>query len=470
MIRINLLPDEEIFDLHVMIMKPSYKGKTTVESWRSLAHVCRQWRKLVFGSPHRLNLQLYCTPKTPVKDTLDIWPALPILIGGNMILSGTNNVIAALGQAHRVRQVFLYLLDGKLEEVMAAMEVSFPELTYLRLSTEFSHGEAPVIPDSFLNGSAPGLQTFHLRGIPFPGLLNLILSTTHLVGLHLSDIPRSSGYISPEAIATLLSVLSSLESLSLEFRSRQSRPDWEGRSLPPPKRPIHHALRLFDFKGATECIEELVTRIDTPRLDRMGIKFFNQINFDCPRLAQFIYCTPALRAPNIALFQFNPNSASITLQRTTHLRISISCRKPHWQLSSIGQVCNSALDSLSTVEALYIENQYTLVVWGYDAFKNLNAQWLELFLPFTAVKKLYIFREFAPGVAAALKELVGDSVAEVFPSLQNIFVHKLEPLESRPFQENIEQFVAARKLCNHPIAVSVWDNTHDSGWTIQRSS
>ena len=467
MIRINVLPDEvllEIFDLHVMIMNPSYKGKTTVESWRSLVHVCRRWRKLVFGSPRRLNLQLYCTPKTPVKDTLDIWPALPVLIGGNTILSGTDNVIAALGQAHRVREVFLYLEDGQLEEVLAVMEVSFPELTYLRLSTEFSHGEAPVIPDSFLNGSAPGLQTFHLRGIPFPGLLNLLLSATHLVNLHLFDIPRS-GYISPKAIATLLSVLSSLESLSLEFRSRQSRPDCEARCLPPPKRLIHHALRRFDFKGATEYIEELVSHIDTPRLNHMGIRFFNQINFDCPRLAQFIDCTPALSAPNVAHFQFNPDAASVTLQRITHLYISVSSRKPHWQLSSIGQVCNSALDSLSTVEVLYIENHYTLLVWRYDAFENLNTQWLELLLPFTAVKKLYIFREFAPGVAAALKDL-GDRITEVLPSLQNIFVHKLEPQESRHFQENIEQFVAARKLCNRPIAVSVWDNTHIPGWKI----
>jgi hypothetical protein len=90
------------------------------------------------------------------------------------------------------------------------MQVPFPELTYLHLS---SNGETtPVIPDFFLDGSAPSLQELRLYGIPFPGLPNLILSATHLVYLSLIDIPHS-GYISPEAIVALISLLSSLDSL-----------------------------------------------------------------------------------------------------------------------------------------------------------------------------------------------------------------------------------------------------------------
>src|SRR5713101_2341618 len=42
--------------------------------------------------------------------------------------------------------------------------------------------------------------------------------------------------------------------------------------------------RQFHFKGVTEYLEELVTRIDTPRLNCTNITFFNQINFDCPRV------------------------------------------------------------------------------------------------------------------------------------------------------------------------------------------
>ena len=76
-------------------------------------------------------------------------------------------------------------------------------------------------------------------------------------------------------------------------------------------------------------------------------------------------------------------------------------------------------------------------------------------LPFTAVKNLYLSGGFAPGVTAALQELVGGRIAEVLPSLQNVFVEGLEALG--PFQKNIGQFVAARQLSDHPIAISVWN-------------
>ncbi len=137
--------------------------------------------------------------------------------------------------------------------------------------------------------------------------------------------------------------------------------------------------------------------------------------------------------------------------------INISCREPDWQLSSIEQVCNSSLHPLSTVEDLYIEHEYSRLVWKNDAIEN--TLWLELLLQFTAVKNLYLSKEFAPGIAAALQELVGARITEVLPNLQNIFVEALEP--SGPFQENIGQFVAARELSSHPVAISDWDRF---GW------
>jgi hypothetical protein len=114
----------------------------------------------------------------------------------------------------------------------------------------------------------------------------------------------------------------------------------------------------------------------------------------------------------------------------------------------------------STVEDLYIERHYYYLslVWKNDAIEN--TLWLQLLLPFTAVKNLYLSKQFAPGIAAALQELVGTRITEVLPCLQNIFVEKLRP--SGPFQENIGQFVAARRLSDHPIAISDWHQGIDS--------
>ena len=108
--------------------------RTRVEAWHTLVHACQRWRSLVFESRRRLNLRLYCAPKTPARDKLDVWPALPLLVFGNAFSSGTDNIIAALGQTNRVRQVNLYIdADWQLERVLAAMQGPFPELTHLHL-------------------------------------------------------------------------------------------------------------------------------------------------------------------------------------------------------------------------------------------------------------------------------------------------------------------------------------------------
>jgi hypothetical protein len=450
--RIDVLPDDvllEIFDFYV---------KTGREAWQSLVHVCRRWRILVFRSPRRLNLRLFCKPKAlaPARDTLDVWPALPLVIKGSMIYSDTY-VVALLGQSNRVCEVNLFDLVGwKLEEVLASMQVPFPELTYLQLRSQ-KHETLPAIPDSFLGGSAPRLRHFELFGIPFPGLPNLLLSATHLVELHLFRIPHS-GYISPEAMAALLSASSNLRTLRLEFESPQSRPDRESRSLPPPERSILPALDSFHFTGVPIYLEDLVTRIDTPQLYYMNITSRYQFDFDTQRLAQFINCTPTLKALDVVQQLYNRAPIVTLLYRTSESRfdqllILISCIEADWLSLSV-----EALHPLSTVEVLYM---------GYgcvDLVQNNDATlWLEHLLPFTAVKHLYVTGNFVPYLEGALRELVGDRITQLMPSLQNIFV---EGQPSGLFQENTGQFVAARQLSGHPITISDWDRGSNPvpGW------
>ncbi len=159
----------------------------------------------------------------------------------------------------------------------------------------------------------------------------------------LSYIPHS-GYISPEAMVALLSELSSLRTLSLGFESSQSRPDRESRSRPPPERPSilpAPALRTFGFKGVVDYLEELVTRIDAPELSALYINYFNQIDFDAPRLAQFIDRTPKLSKRDEAHLVFCPWGARVVLLYRTYMfdfddsRIRILCQGPDLQLSLI---------------------------------------------------------------------------------------------------------------------------------------
>jgi hypothetical protein len=463
--RIGILPDDvllEIFDFYLdeYII---YGVKSHIEAWQSLVHVCRRWRSLVFGSPRRLNLRLRCTPETPAKDAMDIWPALPIDIdvrGSTVPTPNTDNIVAALGQSNRVCDVGLHLGGRALEEVLAAMRVPFPEMTEMVL---FSEDETPpTIPDSFLGGSAPRLQHFILNNIPIPGLPNLLLSSHNLVTLSLSNIPHS-GYISPEAMVALLSVLSSLEFLRLAFQSPQSGPDRESPSLPPLKRSILPVLREFSFQGVAEYLGELVTRIDTPRLKSLNIGLVNRIDFDYPRLAQFINRTPTLRACDEAQVLFSHIAINVVLEYRTpvtdyHL-IEISCSISNRQLSSVELLCDS-LHTLSAVEDLYIGSEpYSELIWEDDPIENIL--WLELLRPFTAVKNLYLSKDFAPLIAAALQQLtVEGRITEVLRSLLTIFVEGIGPWG--PFQEHIGPFMAARRLSDHPIAISVWDKREDT--------
>ncbi len=416
MIRIDVLPDEvllEIFDFYVSVKEqPLYDTKTDVEAWHSLVHVCRRWRRVVFGSSHRLNLKLYCTPTTPSRDTLDVWPALPLIIKGDLAeSSGVDNIIVALGQTNRVCEVKLRDAGQPqlLEKVLATMQVPFPELTGLRLAL-FNNNETPPIADSFLGGSAPCLRDLELWSVPFPGLQKLLLSATHLVKLDLWYIPHS-GYISPNAMVAVLSVLSSLKELHFIFESPQSRPDLESRRPPPSKRSVIPSLTQFIFNGVSEYLEDLVTCIDTPQLDYLEITFFDQIDINTPRLTQFINRTPEYRARDEAHVVFDDSTVHIELTYRTHEPdhvpswIEISCREPQYlQLSSISRVCNSCLPRLSMVEDLYIEPRYGPLIWMNDAIEN--NLWPELLRSFTAVKNLYLDKELVPGIAAALEELV----------------------------------------------------------------
>jgi hypothetical protein len=151
---------------------------------------------------------------------------LPIVVWGDGHEKwGVDNIIAALKHSDPICQFVLFELpSSQLEKILAAMQQPFPVLRLTRLRFQHRDETAPVHPASFLGGSAPRLQSLMLHRIPFPGLPNLLLSTTHLVALQLWKIPHS-GYFSPEAIATGPSVLTNLESLDIRFESRRSRPD-----------------------------------------------------------------------------------------------------------------------------------------------------------------------------------------------------------------------------------------------------
>ena len=457
MISINTLPDDVLLAIFNHYMDDVQFKEEKQRAWQSLVHVCRRWRSIVFESPRRLDLQLVCTGGAFTRDTLNFWPALPLIIScqgdyRTYRIGSMGNIIAALERTDRVCLVNLINVPSSdMEIVLAEMQQPFTELTDLQL---WSADEMPVVPDSFLGGSAPRLECLTLCRIPFPGLPKLLPSATHLATLRLSNIPHS-GYIPPNAMAAVLSTLTSLNYLELGFRSPRSRPDLASRRLPPSTRSVLPVFIIFRFKGVSEYLEDFVACIDAPKLACTEIAFFNDIIFDTPQLVQFISRTPKLKTPDRANIYFRDGAARVSLSRTPryeNFKVEISCKRLDWQLSSLEQVCTSCLPPLSMLEDLYLDKD-PQTEWK----DNIDVElWVELLRPFTTVKSLYLSERVAQHIVPALQELAEGISTEVLPILENMFLGGFEP--SGPLHEGIGQFVAARQVAGRPIAVSRWGN------------
>ena len=424
--------------------------------WHTLVHVCQQWRFVVFGSPRRLNLQLLCTPKR-VQKILDIWPALPILmefLATGMQLGNMANIAAALKQHWRARKIHIWDIPNSLMKEFAEMKKPCPELTSLKLNTNEEY--VPILPDSFLGGSAPRLHTLDLCGIPFPAIRRLVLSIQNLVVLRLWSVPHS-GHIPLEAMVTCMPALTALESFEVGFQSPQFQVGGGTRCLPPLMRIVLADLTKFRFKGNCEYLEGIVSLIDAPLLYHFEITFFNQLIYNTPLLHHFISRTEIIQAHYRAEVEFynyrtearfsSQNVMASHEVMTSHegLFLRILCTPSDWQLSSLAQVCSSSFPLLYTLEHLKILSNPSHWQDGIE-----NTHWMELLHPFTSVKNLVLYD--GPFVAPVLQELAGaGGVTEVLPMLRNLHIEG--PQQSKPVEEAIRQFTAARQLSGHPVAV-----------------
>jgi hypothetical protein len=455
---IDILPDDVLLEIFHFYKDDPTSIRIYTWCWITLIHVCRRWRHIIFGSPQRLNLRLVCSEKTPVRRSLDIWPPFPIIVSSytdQTVDEGClENVVAAL--KHRDRISTIFISDGMggsaLEKSIAAMLEPFPILTECALVSSDNSVSMPMLPETFLGGSAPQLEIFHLRGIPFPTFPDFILSSTQIRDLHLDDIP-DSGYISPDAMATCLAALPNLRWLSIGFRSPLSRPV---EIAPPPlTRAVFPALAHLFFRGVSEYFEGFIARIEGPHLFTFAIMFFMDLVFDIPQLHNFINRTLAERV-NRASMVFTGQEIKIIFGI---LQLGIQCERLDWQLSSMTQILSQQLPFLSHVDHFEIcESAYfsSRIRWEDDPDMD-PLQWLELLQLLIAVQNLYVSERLVHRVAAALKELTGEMAIEVLPVLHSLWLEGLEP--SGPVQDAIKSFAAARQLTNHPVVIQPWERS-----------
>ena len=165
------------------------------QRWHQLVHVSRRWRCVVFASPNYLDLKLVCGPRTRVELTC-IWPSLPIIIRNvvDFPMPEDYDFDAAIVHHSRVCEINLLRLNrSQFPRLASAMQQQFPMLAHLMLGYLDASCPPAALPDGFLGGSAPALQSLRLHSVPFPALPKILLSATHLVNLSLVAIPHHGG-------------------------------------------------------------------------------------------------------------------------------------------------------------------------------------------------------------------------------------------------------------------------------------
>jgi hypothetical protein len=120
------------------------------EAWRFLVHVCRRWRGVIFRSPRHLNLQLVCTNRIRAIDTLDVWPALHLIIlcYSAYRIGSVDNIIAMLERRYRGCQIDFELFYGL---------PNLPVRAKPPLVDRFAFKHRPSLPEPSLRHIVPSL-------------------------------------------------------------------------------------------------------------------------------------------------------------------------------------------------------------------------------------------------------------------------------------------------------------------------
>jgi hypothetical protein len=392
-----------------------------------------------------------------VKKKLGMWPALLISVEeyGPRMLS-TDSIIAAIKHYDRVCKIALcgFFNIWGLKEIVSMMQVVFPVLTDLTLVSN-------IIFETILWSFQTHfwVDLLHVCNIStwvashFRDLPTLLLSASNLVYLKLRCIPHS-WHIPPDVMVTHLSALTRLKLFTLESEYPQSLPDRESRHSHPLTRILLSSLTRFTFKVVGEYAEYLVTRIEAPSLAQLQITVFNEPMPDIPYLLQFISRVPKFQAPDEAHVDFSDYDVKVKLRSATltfadeGLVLGILRGESVGQLSSLTRLCRSFLPALAMVERLYIRRNY------HGPGVTQHNHWLELLDLFTGTKNLYLSRKLPPRIAPILQELVGERMTKVLPALQKLFLFKHEL--RGPADEAVGDFLAARQLSGHPIAIRFW--------------
>ena len=492
-VTIKTLPNEilyKIFEFYCLEAMTLSLGRPW--EWHTLIHVCHTWRSIIFGSAELLDLQLFCTNGTPVRDTLHCWPELPIIMrygvfpGPNLQPSqDVDDIVAALQQRDRIRKIQLSVTIALMENLSAITQEQFPRLELLELTTHTEDGL--ILHDQFLGAAAPCLLTLRTTKIALPALRQVLSSAKILVSLQLEAIP-STEYIPPEDLISALSEMTCLQMFHIHFLSSASPSDakesfWEESQQSMPEKAFLPSLNYFEFHGDSEYLERLSDGINAS-VKYIYLTFFNDSEFPISNLGGIIGRSkmPSFEVSE-ATVHYSGADISITFSQLDPLRrlgFRIKCRQFNWQMASIADICTQlhpsgnqypSDDQLHSPDAQPHQSVTQVITFSVArqldiyAFPPLpdghddmdNSLFLGLFCIFDSVETLRVTKEIG---SHAVSALVRPQEQTVLRNMRDFYVEEHDEFAS--VQTAFAPFIAARGRSNVLVTLHPWEPRNSS--------
>jgi hypothetical protein len=377
-------------------------------------------------------------------------PPLPLVIDytsrHRITTEDEKGVILALRQHDRVRRIRLGMPLIDLQKLIAAMDGEYPILEYLIIMPPPEDKSTILMLPERLQ--APRLRHLTLENLALPIESRLLTTSVGLVTLFL-PMNDPFAYFHPNSLLHWLSFMPQLEMLAIfSFPNREMErqlmhiPITTSVTLPN----LHH----FKFSGISTELEAFVHRITTPRLERLGIVFFDRLMFSVPRLVQFINTTKNLRF-NGAKFAFNSKGVLVDVYPGAEaemyaLSMRVLYRHLDWQVSIVAQFFNSLIPMFSAVEHLALEHEvHSQSSEEHNAVDR--SEWRKLLRPFRNVKTLHIGNGLVGQLSRCLESKDGELPLELPELLELTYSGDGNTGDA------FIQFINARQNAGRPIAL-----------------
>ncbi|KAI0263409.1 hypothetical protein BC834DRAFT_887153 [Gloeopeniophorella convolvens] len=454
---ISVLHDEILLEVFDCVRRANEKAWLRRYLWLRLAHVCRRWQCIVFASPSRLRLQLYCTYGTDVYSLLEHWPSLPISIDYPKWPDGKEDDIwDSLKHEDRVQEVNISMEAWAMVDHVEMIEVAMPVLEDLAYECE---EEEVTLPDTFLGGYAPRLRTLHLGGFVIPAQLPFFLSATGLVCLRLFGRPHLG--LLPEQLLAYLDVMPQLETLIISNIIDSESPNPAPRRVmsSPSERVMLLKLTTFGFSGSDRYLDALLSQLDAPQLTNLTITILHTTytsSYKTPHLPSFIRRAANLK-PDMASVCYSEVSMTVGV-RALHqdvamwLQVGPLSLEPEvgWQVAEAKQISDDMSYILASVETLTLHTTPTEAADVADP-----AIWRSLLACCRSVKLIVVPSTLSAPLANALTPETDEQVMDVLPALRELQVlcHGKDDRRGSIRLDAFGPFSAARRKADREVLI-----------------